>query len=150
MPWFWALVGGLSVVGWFLMIVESSWMLLVFVYTLRFWLESSLVYFLIFFLVIHLSIFCFGISALGLFYLGSLLGCCFWVVTGSGGSKSHLFLSYLIYFQKNTIFFSFGYVCISCIFHWHGTCIRFACWFIVIFSSRNDCTYIEGKILHLM
>ena len=54
-----------------------------------------LVYFLSFVLVIHLSIFCFEISALGFFFLITLLGCCLWVVANSEGGREIFLLFYL-------------------------------------------------------
>ena len=96
MIWFWAFVGGLSVDGWVMMITKSSLMLLVSVYTLCFWPETAFSLFLSFVLVILLSIFCFEISALGIFYLGALLGCCLWVVAESEGGRVMFLLFYLI------------------------------------------------------
>ena len=72
-------------------------------------------------LVISFSIFSFGISALGLFYLSSLLGCCLIVLAESGGGRVIIFLSYLILIQKIKKYFLFTSLCIL-----HGTCIRFA------------------------
>ena len=104
-----------------------------------------LVYFLSFVIVIHLYTLCFEISALGLFYLGSLIGCYLRVVVGSGGFRVIYCFHISFIFKKYKNIFAFSYLCISCILHWHGSCIRFACWFIVKFSSRNDCTYIWRK-----
>ena len=50
--------------------------------------------------VISFSIFCFGISALGLFYLSALLGCCLIVLVESWGGRFILLLYYLIFIQK--------------------------------------------------
>ena len=103
------------------------------------------VYFLGFVLVIHLSIFCFEISALGLFYLGALLGCYLWVVAGYGGCRFISLLTYLIYCKKyKNIFLLHTYASLAfCI----GTVLAlgFLTIIIVIFSYRNDCTYIWRK-----
>ena len=71
-----------------------------------FWPETS--FSLIFenVLVISFSTFCLGISALGLFYLGALLGCCLWVVVESEGGKVIflLFISFNSKIQKHFYF----------------------------------------------
>ena len=71
-----------------------------------FWPETS--FSLIFenVLVISFSTFCFEISALGLFYLGALLGCCLWVVAESKGCRVILLL-FISLNSKNTKPFSF-------------------------------------------
>ena len=51
-------------------------------------------------LVIAFSIFCFGISALGIFYLSALHGCCLIVLAESGAGRVILLLYYLIFIQK--------------------------------------------------
>ena len=92
MPWFFALLGGLSVDGWVWMIVESSWMLLESIYTPL----SDQRLLSIRFLKIFLSFifyFCFEISELRIFYLGSFLGCCLWVVVESEGCRVIFLLS---------------------------------------------------------
>ena len=98
-------------------------------------------------LVVSFSIFCFGVSALGLFYLGDFLGCCLVVLVESEGCRFILFLlSHLIQkIQKHLLFAS---LCIVCILHLHGTWIRFAWRILVIFSYRNDYIFIWRKILH--
>ena len=72
-------------------------------------------------LVIAFSIFCFGISALGFFYLGALLGCCLTMLVDSGGCGVILLL-FISFNSKNTIFFSFCIImhCLHCL-HLHGT-----------------------------
>ena len=96
MLWFFTFLERLSVAGWVWMIAESSLMLLKFVYPLCFWLET--LFDLIFenVLVISFSIFCFGISALGLFYLGSLFDGCLLVIAESKGCRVILLIFYLI------------------------------------------------------
>ena len=93
-------------------------------------------------LVIAFSIFCFGISALGLFYLGALLGCCLIVLAESGGGRVILFLYYLILIQKIKKIFSSShhYTLLHIAF-----CMVLALGFLeevlVIFSYRNDCIF---------
>ena len=58
-------------------------------------------------LVIAFSIFCFGISALDLFYLSTLLECCLSVLAESGGCRIILFLLYLIFISKNPKIFAY-------------------------------------------
>ena len=139
--------GILSVVGWVWMIAEPSLMLLESISPFCFWLET--LFYLIFenVLVISFSTFCFEISALGLFYLGALLGCCLWVVAESEGCRVifFAFISHLIQKYKNILLFA--YLCIAFILHWHSTCIRFGWWIIVKFSNSNDCNYIWRKNL---
>ena len=69
------------------MIAESSWMLLGSVYTSVFYQRRLLVRIFLNVIVIAFSIFSFRISALGLFYLGALLGCCLMVLADSGGGR---------------------------------------------------------------
>ena len=93
---FFIFLGRLSVAGWIWMIVESSLMLLEFVSPLYFWLETLFDFIFENVLVISFSIFCFEISALGLFFLSTLLGYCLWVVAKSEGGSVIFFLFYLI------------------------------------------------------
>ena len=57
------------------------------------------------FLSLHFSIFCFGISALDLFYLSTLLECACRV--SGGGCRAIILLLYLIFISKNTKIFSY-------------------------------------------
>ena len=82
------------------MIAESPWMLLESVYTSVSDQRRLLVRIFLNVLVIAFSIFCFGISVLGLFYLGALLGCFLIVLAESGGGRVILLLHYLILIQK--------------------------------------------------
>ena len=100
MPWFFPFWGRLSVDGWVWMIVESSWMLLESVYTFVSYQRRFLVWIFENVLVISFSIFCFGISALGFFYLSAFLGCYLIVLAESGSCRVILFLYYLILIQK--------------------------------------------------
>ena len=98
------------------MIAESSWMLLESVYipisdqrylvSLNFWKCSC-----------HLI---FGISALGLFYLGAFLGCCLIVLAESGGCRVILLL-FISFNSKNTKTFSFCIImhCLHFAFAWY-------------------------------
>ena len=51
--------------------------------------------------------FLFGISALDLFYLSALLGCCLSVLVESGGCRIILLLLYLIFISKNPKIFAY-------------------------------------------
>ena len=83
------------------MIVGSSWVLLVSIYGLFFLPETPFDLFLIRFCSCHSFFpFCFGISALGIFYLGALLSYFLWVIAGSGSCRVCYFFLYLIYFKK--------------------------------------------------
>ena len=82
------------------MITESPWMLLESVYTFVSDQRRLLVRIFLNVLVFAFFIFCFGISALGIFYLGALLGCCLIVLLEFGGRRVILFLHYLILIQK--------------------------------------------------
>ena len=90
------------------MIAESPWMLLESVYTSVSDQRCLLVRIFLNVLVIAFSIFCFGISALGLFYLGALLGCCLIVLQESGGGRVIPLLHYLILIQKIQKYFLFA------------------------------------------
>ena len=114
---FWDLFGRLSVVGWFFIIVESSWVLLVSIYSLCFSPETPFDLFSIRFCSCHSFFpFCFGISALGLFYLSALLGCCLWVVVGFESCRVCYYFLYLIYFKKHKNIFCFSIIMHPCIF----------------------------------
>ena len=75
-------------------------------------------------LVIVFFKFCFGMSALGLFYLIALHGCCLIVLAESGGGRVILFLYYLILIQKIQKKLLLCIIMHHCILH--GTCTRFA------------------------
>ena len=131
------------------MIVESPYMLLEFVYTsvsdqrrlLRQFFFKNV-------LVIAFSIFCFGISALGLFYLSALCGFFLIVLAESGGGRIILLLYYLIFIQKSKIFASLHhYASLHFAF-----CMVLALGFLrevlVRISYRNDCICHLKKIFH--
>ena len=99
------------------MIAESPWMLLEFVYTYVSDQRRLLVRILLNVLVIAFSIFCFGISALGLFYLGALLGCCLIVLAEFGGGRVIILLHYLILIQKIQKKIAFCIIMHFCILH---------------------------------
>ena len=109
-----------------------------------------LVYFLSFVLVIHLFVVCFGISALGIFYLSALLGYCLWVVTGSEGCRV-IYFFHISFISKNTkIFFLLHtYASLSfCI----GTVLALGLLvelYLYFHIGMITLTF-EGKILHLM
>ena len=92
-------------------------------------------------LVIAFSIFCFGISALGLFYLGALLGCFMIVLADSGGGRVIILLHCLILIQKiqkicflhHDAFLHFGFCMVLA--------LGFLGIILVIFSYRNDCIF---------
>ena len=63
-------------------------------------------------LVIAFSIFCFGISALGIFYLSALRGCCLIVFEESGGGRVTILMYYLILVQKKQKYLLFASLCI--------------------------------------
>ena len=69
-------------------------------------------------------LFCFGISALGLFCIGSLfVVVCQWLQGMRIVEFVTAFPSYL--FLKIQKYFSFASLCILAFLHSHGTCIRF-------------------------
>ena len=68
-------------------------------------------------LVIAFSIFCFGISALGLFYLSALLGCCLIVLAEYGGGRIIIFLYYLIFIKKIQKYLLLCIIMHHCILH---------------------------------
>ena len=86
------------------------------------------------------SIFCFGISALGLFYLSALRECSLIVLAESGGDRVILLLYYLILFEKIQKYFLFASLGII------AFCMVLALGFLgevlVRFSYRNDCIFI--------
>ena len=119
------------------MIVESSWMLLGSIYTLFFTRDN--VFRVNFFknvLVIAFSIFCFGISALGIFYLSALSGCCLIVLAESGGGRVILLL-YCLIFSKNTKIFASLH---------HYASLHFA--FCMVVSDRSKFCPILSICLH--
>ena len=89
-------------------------------------------------LVIAFFIFCFGISALGLFYLSALLGSCLIVVAESEGGRVILLLYYLIYSKNPKIFASLHHYALHFAF-----CMVLALGLLrevlVKLSYRNDC-----------
>ena len=120
------------------MIAESPLILLKFVYTS---ISDQRRFFRVKFLknvlVIAFSIFCFGISALCLFYLSALCGCCLIVLAESGGGRVILLLYYLILIQKIQKYLLFSSLCIIVF------CMVLALGLLgevlVRFSYRNDC-----------
>ena len=90
-------------------------------------------------LVIAFSIFCFGISALGLFCISDLRECCLIVLAESGDGRVILLLYYLILTQKITKIFASSHHYAS--LHL-GFCMILALGLLrevlVIFSYRND------------
>ena len=150
MPWFFVSWGRLSVSRWVWVIAESSLMLLESVSPLCFWLD--IFFYLIFenVLVISFSTSCFEVSALGIFYLGDLLGCCLWVVADSEGSRVIflLFISFNSKIQK-TFFFLHSYAffsyCISMVL-----ALGFLGEYYSYFHIGMIAYTLEGKILHFM
>ena len=99
MPRFFPFWGRLSVVGWVWMIAESSWMLLESVY-IPVSNQRHLVSLNFFKCSCHfIFYFCFGISALGLFYLSALLGCCLIVLPEFGGCRV-IYLLFILFNSK--------------------------------------------------
>ena len=105
------------------MIAKSYWMLLESVYTSVSDQRRILVRIFLNILFIAFSIFCFGISALGLFYLSALREYGLIVLAESGASRVILFLYYLIFIQKIQKYLLF---CIIALCILHGTCTRFS------------------------
>ena len=92
--------------------------------------------------VIAFYIFCFGISALGLFCLSALRGCYLIVLADFGDGRVILLLYYLILIQKITKIFASLHHYASLHF---AFCIVLALGLLrevlVIFSYRNDCIF---------
>ena len=104
-----------------------------------------LIWFLKMFLSFHFLFFVFEISALGIFFLSTLLGCCLWVVAESEGCRVifFLFISFNSKIQKKNCFlhsYALFAFCTSMVL-----ALGFLGEFLVIFSYRNDCIYIWRK-----